>query len=139
MNIRSQLIALVVSSISFLLLGSSWQCTTGQNVHPPIDADSAWVIVTERVLQDFGTKVRIYVSQKPIGKEEKIKAVETEYAIPETFTSAWLFFVDDAPDANWEHPCRYILVDTVSGNTHVIEGKLPPDNFDQMKKIHPAN
>jgi hypothetical protein len=41
----------------------------------------------------------------------------------------WVFFVDDAPLANWAHPCRYIFFDQQTGAYTIIEDNWPPLNY----------
>ena len=38
----------------------------------------------------------------------------------------WFFFIDDMPNANWEHPCRYVFVDNETGNYTEIQASSPP-------------
>lgn len=56
----------------------------------------------------------------------------------------WAFFSDDHPDANWEHPCRYILIhkDREGGIPVItaIEDTAPPsvssnNPITEVKKI----
>lgn len=46
----------------------------------------------------------------------------------------WLVFVDQMPEANWEHPCKYIYLKQepgVSGfSAHVVDSCLPPRGVD---------
>lgn len=49
---------------------------------------------------------------------------------------AWFFFVDDAPGANWEHPARFILVDTDSGKIRTLPVRTPPRDIIQMKALN---
>lgn len=52
---------------------------------------------------------------------------------PETFPMPFegtIVFVDLAPRANWAHPCLYILVETRTLATKVLEASLPP-NMDE--------
>jgi len=45
------------------------------------------------------------------------------------YTYNWVFFVDDYPGANWTHPCRYISVDSVSGNYLIYSENQFPSGF----------
>ena len=40
----------------------------------------------------------------------------------------WLFFVDDVPQANWTHPCRYVLVGE-DGSLNVEKADTPPEDM----------
>ncbi len=41
----------------------------------------------------------------------------------------WVFFVDDHPSAGWEHPCRYVFVDSITGNFQIVNEKQYPKCF----------
>ena len=51
---------------------------------------------------------------------------------------AWLFFVDDAPGANWEHPARYILMDKDTGISRSIPTRTPPMELRALQPVSPA-
>ncbi len=48
----------------------------------------------------------------------------------------WLFFVDDIPRANWEHPCRFVLV-TEAGEIVVTKSTTPPKNMAVFSEVTP--
>lgn len=50
-------------------------------------------------------------------------------------TSGWLFFFDPTPFANWDHPCKYLLV-IDSGNYEEIGYDKGLDESIQMEKIY---
>lgn len=39
----------------------------------------------------------------------------------------WFAFIDDAPEAFFAHPCRYVFIDAVSGSFKVEDESWPPD------------
>ena len=41
-------------------------------------------------------------------------------------SSSAMAFVDQAPRANWAHPCRYMLIDLASGRVESIAAQFPP-------------
>ena len=41
---------------------------------------------------------------------------------------AYIYFIDEMPNANWTHPCRYIFVDKRNGILDVISASTPPYN-----------
>lgn len=53
---------------------------------------------------------------------------------------SWLFFVDDVPQANWEHPCRYVFVD-VNGNVKCYFETMPPraETWDLLELVHASD
>ena len=102
-----------------------------------IDKDQAWKIVKEKILAKEQKDKVVYVSSDLLKTGQAVKSWENEYKVPPGFQSAWLFFIDDQPEANWQHACRYIFVDAVSGKYTIIKALTPPDSMDEMKKIFP--
>jgi len=39
---------------------------------------------------------------------------------------AWLAFIDGEPNADWGHPCRYLLIGVENGETRSFPGQFPP-------------
>jgi predicted amidohydrolase len=52
--------------------------------------------------------------------------------VHEVTAPSWFVFIDDAPEANWEHPCRYVFVDAVTRALTVLDHRLPPRRLDEM-------
>jgi len=46
----------------------------------------------------------------------------------------WLFFVDDIPQANWEHACRYVLV-AKTGEMQVVAARTPPRDMTAFTEL----
>ena len=42
--------------------------------------------------------------------------------------NAYVYFIDEMPNANWTHPCQYVFIDKLSGNLEVISASTPPYN-----------
>jgi hypothetical protein len=72
----------------------------------------------------------IYWYKTVIQKDQPIKVGTLSIAMPFDGT---IVFVDLAPRANWAHPCLYLLVDTKTLETKILEASLPPDidQFDE--------
>lgn len=68
---------------------------------------------------------QIYRHNSIINTGENILSVFDTITIVEN--SSYVFFVDEAPYASWGHGCRYILVNTVSGDITSIHASMPPD------------
>ncbi len=97
----------------------------------------AWTIVKQEIIGGNIKNRIVYVSVKPLKAGQKIKTWKETYTVPKNFQSVWLFFVDDQPDANWEHDCRYIFLNAGNGKYKVIKALVPPISMDNMKKIFP--
>ena len=51
---------------------------------------------------------------------------------------SWLFFIDDSPGANWEHPARYVLMDKDTGVSRIIPTRTPPAELRALQPVSPA-
>lgn len=49
---------------------------------------------------------------------------------------AYVYFIDEMPNANWTHPCKYIFVDKRNGILDVISASTPPYNPEFTLKNH---
>ena len=127
----------VIIFIPLILLlaqcGHATSCNSGNN---KITADKAIQIVTGKVLSGKLNGKIVYISKMPLKKGETIRAIRKTYQV-DAFVSSWVFFIDDAPEANWEHPCRYVFVDEDTGKYTVIEGTTPPYDMNIFMKIFP--
>ena len=45
------------------------------------------------------------------------------------YNHTWVFFVDDNPLTDWEHPCRYIFMDSLTGAYQVVNENQYPECF----------
>ena len=51
--------------------------------------------------------------------------------------SSFVYFIDEYPYANWEHPCRYLFVNKTNGQIYEEKATTPPDNLETWKMITP--
>jgi hypothetical protein len=51
----------------------------------------------------------VYLSSKPLPAGAVIASYRGQPIT--TAAPAWFGFIDDMPGANWDHPCRYVLID----------------------------
>ena len=68
-------------------------------------------------------EVDIYASIRRLAPGTTFRLGEKSLTSP--VGESWLFFVDDQPQANWEHPCRYVFVD-MNGDVKIYFEKTPP-------------
>jgi hypothetical protein len=134
-NMRNNKAVIIFISL-ILLLSQCGHATSRNSGKNKITADKAKQIVTEKVLSGKLNGKIVYISKMPLKKGETIRAMAKTYQV-DAFVSSWVFFIDDAPEANWEHPCRYVFVDEGTGKYTVIEGKTPPDDINIFMKIYP--
>lgn len=45
------------------------------------------------------------------------------------YDTAWLFFIDMFPIAQWEHDCKYIFINNLNGEITQLPQKIPPNNY----------
>lgn len=89
-------------------------------------------LLEKDVLKESLAGKRVYVSRKPLPGKKYIYTWRMKVQVPPKFPRAWFFFVDDMPEANWEHPCRYVFVDVKTHDSVVVKASLPPKNLDTM-------
>jgi hypothetical protein len=102
-----------------------------------IDKEHAWMIIKKEIFEENPEGTLVYIYQIPLTAGQEIKSWGRSYTVPDKFDMAWFIFVDDQPGANWEHACRYIFVDQVSGEYHIINSRTPPEQMELMDKIFP--
>jgi hypothetical protein len=93
--------------------------------------EEAFALVKRTVLADMRSDLPVYVS----------KAILPGGTIIDTFKgpvltldrASWFVFVDLHPGANWEHACRYILIDPETETIRVVDGTRPPEMIGEMK------
>ncbi len=71
---------------------------------------------------------KVYLSDVEIVGLRAIKTIRGDFVIPKSGGAnnrMWVAFVDDVPEANWGHPCRYLFIDD-SGNISQVKNTTPP-------------
>lgn len=103
---------LLASSISLTVFGSQRE----------VSREQAWHLVLHDVLNDDVQNKDVYISNK-IVTSKSIVSVNNETS-PDY--ESWLIFIDDFPNANWAHPCRYVYINIADGSYVVYERRMPP-------------
>lgn len=116
----------------FLFLGLGLMAFVASSYSQAISQDEAWKKVREKVIKDDLAKVEVFVSNRILEANSQMESFGKEEKTP-NYTS-WFFFVDDAPKANWEHPCRYVFVNSISGEISIHNQSFPPQ-LEKMKQI----
>jgi len=99
------------------------------------DKEALRTLLENQVLKEDLVGKRVYVSRKPIPGKKYIYTWRMKVQVPPKFSRAWFFFVDDMPEANWEHPCRYVFVDVKTHDSEVVKASLPPKDLDSMVSL----
>jgi hypothetical protein len=102
-----------------------------------LERDQVWALVRKEVLAEKLEGKVVHISRSPLKAGQAVESWKQRYPVPEEFALAWFVFIDDQPEANWEHPCRYIFVDARTGKFQVFKSSTPPNRLDQMIKVHP--
>lgn len=85
-------------------------------------ADLLRSAIEAQLTQDERLAAVVYVDDalRPAGD---CRAGDRTIAVPHPH---WLAFVDRAPGSNWMHAARYLVVDSVTGETTSVESDRPP-------------
>jgi len=128
---RGRKLGLGISLVFMLLFGM--QCRWAAETKL-IDASAAWKIVREKVLENQLSGKRCFISVNMLKAGEIIRTWRQQHQVPEKFAFAWVVFIDDAPEANWEHACRYVFIDAASSEYVIRQASTPPDNLNSEFK-----
>ncbi len=97
-------------------------------VNMKITQTMAWEIVKTKILNSNLKNINAYASKNTIPSNTLVEAYYTTEMSP-GYTS-WLFFIDDAPMANWGHSCRYIYVSIVDGEYDIHQNTWSPKSLE---------
>ncbi|MCK4520766.1 hypothetical protein KAT95_02760 [Candidatus Parcubacteria bacterium] len=97
-----------------------------------ISKTDAYNLVISELLNGSTEGKWVYVGPKPVKAGTTIESWHSSIELPQK--EGWFFFVDDAPWANWAHPCRYVFVD-FTGKITVHEATTPPNNIMELEKM----
>ncbi len=89
-----------------------------------------WNHIKDNLLDNEVEGKAIYVLEKSLPKGEGISSWRSSYKVP---FDSYIFFIDDYPDANWEHPAR--LVFARGNRLEVIEVLAPPNILHEMIEL----
>ena len=100
----------------------------------PIESpEQAFELVTEEVCQGKTKDLGMFVSKQPLSKGTVIENWHGPFLTLDS--EKWFVLIDDAPGANWEHPCRYVFIDPKTGQFEVKETTSPPTIWQNMKRF----
>lgn len=96
------------------------------------DAGSAADLVLSEVLNGDITGRSIMVLDEMIAQGTVIGAWSYQVTAP---MDGWLVLIDDMAYANWEHPCRWVFVNS-QGEMETVRMTTPPDALERMRVTH---
>lgn len=121
---------------ALVLIGcSAFSCARGAS--QPLSREEAWKRVKSELAISEASPFKVYAAKVEMPGGAKIAIWGGTVTVPDELSQAWFFFVDKAPEANWEHACAYVFVDGSGGQVIVLEAKRPPDRLDQLEMIFP--
>ncbi|MBU2506765.1 MAG: T9SS type A sorting domain-containing protein [Bacteroidetes bacterium] len=117
--------------ISVLLLCAVVSITAQEGVQ--VTKSEAANLVLNEILADKIGKVDIHISNSPVALKDGFKLHNKKISCP--YSSNWVVFVDDYVFANWEHPCRYIFINSEKKEFTVINDVIFPANMEDFEKL----
>ena len=99
---------------------------TTADVAPVHSLEAAKAALTDRLLGHSLQGRRVYAATTKVADTASLELWRTTLTL--SGGPGWLFFIDDAPAANWEHPCRFALV-AESGKIQVASARTPPKDM----------
>lgn len=108
----------------FLLISIAYSISMFPQITSGLSREEAWEIVKENVLKNKTEGVNVYVCDTITNPWGCFKTVLGKEKTP-TYR-AWFFFIDDFPNANWDHPCRYVFVNIENGRSEIFDRVRPP-------------
>ncbi|MBL7149502.1 MAG: hypothetical protein ISS80_05465 [Candidatus Cloacimonetes bacterium] len=125
---QKKFVKIILTLLSFIIAA---------HLFADIDRNTAINLVLNQIISEDNEHINVYIKNNTVTNIEgfilhKNKHIETGY------NNSWIFFVDDFPSANWCHPCRYIIMDTESGNYNIVDENFYPSNeYSDFEMISP--
>ncbi len=117
----------------WIILGAMLFSTLSISVfaaQPIPSSEDAFSIVMKEICMGKTDGIGVFVSRTPVEKGTIIETWSGPFlTVPER---QWFVFIDDYPGANWEHGCRYVLVNPDTGECKVTKGTRPPTILKDM-------
>ena len=82
-------------------------------------------LVLDEILVSDTAHIYLYTSYDTIPNTSNITLANGETIIP-PYQQNWVFFSDDKPFANWDHSCRFIFVDSHTGDFNTYTNSSYP-------------
>lgn len=94
-----------------------------------------YIRVVENLVEgESGSDYLLYVSDTYCAYNDSVKLWSSVIYSP--YNRSMLFFIDDVPGANWEHPCRYIFIDLDNrNNITIIDATTPPVELNKFRLL----
>ncbi len=99
-------------------------------IHNEVTREEAINFVTTEIIgQDSLDNKQLFSRYEEFMYNDTLWMLDSEYYHINNQYKAWAFFIDDAPIANWAHPCRVVFVNSYPGynlSYSITEDEWPP-------------
>jgi hypothetical protein len=102
-----------------------------------LSREEAWTRVKAEMGITAASPFKAYAAKEEMPAGAVIPSWGRSIAVPDKMPRAWFFFIDKAPEANWEHDCAYVFVDGSSGRMEIRPDNRPPDLLDRLETVFP--
>ena len=92
-----------------------------------INQDEAREMVLEEILVNEIGNVDIYEFSDIVYDSEI--GVYNDKTIHNPYSNSWVYFIDHLITALWEHPCRYLFIDQITGEYTIINETIYPEEY----------
>ncbi|MFH1139966.1 MAG: peptidase C13 [Pseudomonadota bacterium] len=110
----------------------SWAAFSAAEDAASAGREKAYQTLQNRLLNQDAKARRVYVFQEKTGQAATLSSWRSEITL--SGGPGWLFFIDDVPQANWEHACRYVLV-SENGDLNVVTARTPPRDMTGFEEL----
>lgn len=101
-------------------------------VNAQISKSNADNLVLHNIVND--STIMVYCMNESLGLSAKISLADGEEII-NPYEESYVYFIDDIPAANWEHPCRYCFINRENGLYTIVNKTIYPYNNETFTRI----
>lgn len=98
----------------------------------PLSRKEVAAIALTAVPPEGAERTALYLNPDPLEKGSVVTMGRRAVSID---APCFLGFLDLKPDANWSHPCRYLLIDAETGQIRSSDANFPPA-ADTLQLVH---
>ena len=93
-------------------------------------------IVLEYIKKEVSNYHLLYSNESIVANENGVTTISTWHKESVSINHpCFIYFIDESPDANWEHPCRYVFVNTKNGQLSEKKATVPPQKLEEWKLL----
>jgi len=113
-----------MKKICFLCFLCVYTFCSAQQISKNVDS-LVYNYIKEMNVPDFW----LYRLDKIVPKNTNIPMIKGGIQSPPY--EVYCYFIDEEPNANWEHKCRYVFVNALTHSIIAIQSKTPPNNLEK--------